>query len=256
MKIIKYTKKNKNTYEITLENKEIITIYDELILKYDLLITKELDDYTKKLILEENTYYEAYYKALKYLSIKMRTKFEISKYLSDYPSNIIDKVITKLYEENYLNDEKYITSYINDQINLNNKGHNKILKELELMGFDSNTISHYLNLVDHITWLNNINKYITKKNKHDYKGSSKNYKLKILNDLLNKGYFKEDITQCLDNLEVKDDKSNIIKDYDKAYFNLSKKYQGRELDYKIKNKLLSKGYDYQTIENLSHEKKA
>ena len=66
MKIIKYTKKNKNTYEITLENKEIITIYDELILKYDLLITKELDDYTKKLILEENTYYEAYYKALKY----------------------------------------------------------------------------------------------------------------------------------------------------------------------------------------------
>ena len=41
MKIIKYTKKNKNTYEITLENKEIITIYDELILKYDLLITKE-----------------------------------------------------------------------------------------------------------------------------------------------------------------------------------------------------------------------
>ena len=40
MKIIKYTKKNKNTYEITLENKEIITIYDELILKYDLLIIK------------------------------------------------------------------------------------------------------------------------------------------------------------------------------------------------------------------------
>ena len=102
MKIIKYTKKNKNTYEITLENKEIINIYDELILKYDLLITKELDDYTKKLILEENTYYEAYYKALKYLSIKMRTNLEITKYLSNYPSNIIDKVITKLYEENYL----------------------------------------------------------------------------------------------------------------------------------------------------------
>ena len=232
MKIIKYTKKNKNTYEITLENKEIITIYDE------------------------NTYYEAYYKALKYLSIKMRTNLEITKYLSNYPSNIIDKVITKLYEENYLNDELYITSYINDQINLNNKGYNKILKELELMGFDSNTISYYLNLVDHNTWLNNINKYITKKNKHNYKGSSKNYKLKILNDLLNKGYFKEDITKFLDNLDVRDDKSNIIKDYDKAYLNLSKKYQGRELEYKIKNKLLSKGYDYQTIENLFHEKKA
>ena len=162
----------------------------------------------------------------------------------------------ELYEENYLNDELYITSYINDQINLNNKGYNKILKELELMGFDSNTISYYLNLVDHNTWLNNINKYITKKNKHNYKGSSKNYKLKILNDLLNKGYFKEDITKFLDNLDVRDDKSNIIKDYDKAYLNLSKKYQGRELDYKIRNKLLSKGYDYQTIENLFHEKKA
>ena len=66
----------------------------------------------------------------------------------------------------------------------------------------------------------------------------------------------KDITKFLDNLDVRDDKSNIIKDYDKAYLNLSKKYQGRELDYKIRNKLLSKGYDYQTIENLFHEKKA
>ena len=46
MKIIKYTKKSANKYNILLENQESISLYSDLILKYNLLILKEIDKNT------------------------------------------------------------------------------------------------------------------------------------------------------------------------------------------------------------------
>ena len=44
MKIKKISKKKNNLYEITLDNKETINLYDDIILKYNLLLTKEIND--------------------------------------------------------------------------------------------------------------------------------------------------------------------------------------------------------------------
>ena len=55
MKIINYKKKKTNIYEITLSNSEKISLYDDVILKYDLLLKKELNDKLKMKIYEENT---------------------------------------------------------------------------------------------------------------------------------------------------------------------------------------------------------
>ena len=40
MKIKKISKKRNNLYELTLDNNEKISLYDDIILKYNLLITK------------------------------------------------------------------------------------------------------------------------------------------------------------------------------------------------------------------------
>ena len=50
MKIIKYTKKSANKYNILLENQESISLYSDLILKYNLLILKEIDKNTLEAI--------------------------------------------------------------------------------------------------------------------------------------------------------------------------------------------------------------
>ena len=71
MKIIKYTKKSANKYNILLENQESISLYSDLILKYNLLILKEIDNNTLEAIKKDNLKLELYYKTLKYLkSIK------------------------------------------------------------------------------------------------------------------------------------------------------------------------------------------
>ena len=66
MKIIKYTKKSANKYNILLENQESVSLYSDLILKYNLLIIKEIDKNTLEAIKKDNLKLELYYKTLKY----------------------------------------------------------------------------------------------------------------------------------------------------------------------------------------------
>ena len=76
MKINKFKKVGKNKYKIYFDNSEII-LFEDIILKYDLLIKKDMDvDLLDEVILE-NKYYEAYDLALGYIEVKMRNRKEI-----------------------------------------------------------------------------------------------------------------------------------------------------------------------------------
>ena len=69
MKILCYKNKKGNIYEITLSNKEKITLYDDVILKYNLLITKEIKDNELNNILKDNDKIKAYLLAIKYIRV-------------------------------------------------------------------------------------------------------------------------------------------------------------------------------------------
>src|SRR5574344_1618331 len=148
MKIIKYTKVKNNQYKLTMEDNSILNLYDEVILNNNLLITKTINKDNLSNILKENEYYVAYYKAIKYLNIKMRSKKELNTYLKkDFNSTIIDKVIDKLNKEGYLNDDLYASLYVNTQIKLTNNGYNKILRNLTDLEIPEEYSKKYLNKI-------------------------------------------------------------------------------------------------------------
>ena len=66
-------------------------------------------------------------------------------------------------------------------------------------------------------------------------------KNKLLKSLIDKGFYKEDIMNCLDKYEF-DDTDAYKQEYEKLYKKLSIKYSGQELEYKIKQKLYQKGF--------------
>ena len=99
---------------------------------------------------------------------------------------------------------------------------------LELEIFDDNLIK------DRIT------KYINKQLKVNKK-SIYVFKNKMLFNLINLGYLREDIIKYLNNINF-DDNDLKEKEYEKLKKKYSKKYKGLELEQIIKRKLYEKGY--------------
>lgn len=248
MKIVSYEKKGIDKYKVKLDNDDVITLYDNVILNNNLLITKEIEDIDK--LLKENDFYELYNKTIRYLGSKLRTRKEIHNHFKiKYDRDTLNEVLDRITKEGYLNDDLYVKSYVADQVNLSNNGYYKILRDLTNKDIDESLIKQYLDEVEDSTWINKITKLIEKKIKSNNKYSSSYLKEKILYDLNTLGYDKNMILDVISNYDIKDDEDIFNKTYDSIYNKLSKKYYGNELKVQLINKLMSKGFKYSEIKN-------
>ena len=233
-------KLNKNgKYVVTIDN-EKYNLYQDTILKYLLFSKKEIDKTLFENIIKDNNFYDAYYKIIKFVSIRLRTENEIRKKLNTLfiLKKDQDKIIDKLKEQGYLNDELYIKSYINDKINLSLEGPEKVKRDLLKNGFKEEDILKYLCLFDSINE-ERINKIINKKLKANHKLSKRMFITKVGNDLRNLGY--TNYREILENIDF-DDKDIYQKEYDKIYNKLIKKYPPEKADILTKQKLYTKGF--------------
>jgi len=252
MQIEKFKKDKKNLYKVYFNDGNEYLLYDDVIVKYNLLVNKKFDEKYFKEILNYNNFLEGYYKAIKYINIKLRTELEVRKYLKKLciNSDNIDMTIELLYKDGYLNKEIYLKSYINDQYNLTNNGPLSVKKNLICLGYSENEIEEYLSTLD---WNSRIEKIILKKIKLNHKLSNNILKTKILNDIIKLGYEKEFIINYLDRIKLIDDSDLLIKELYKINSKYSKKYSGNELEYKVINYLYKKGFNIEDIKRCYDE---
>ena len=249
MQVNKFTKSRNGMYIVTLEDKTKLTIHENLILKYDILISKNISDSLKEKLLEENKKYEIYEVALSYINKKLRSSKELIKYLikKEYPDELIDNVIELLYKEGYLNDKIYAKSLVHDRIVLSMDGPNKIKKELSDNKIDNSIIEEALEEYTKDIELERIEKIVNKQVKLNKNKGSNLLKKKINMYLINLGYNYDLINNVLNSIKISD-KDLYKKEYDKLYKTLSKKYSGKELEYKLKQKLYQKGFNINDYE--------
>lgn len=246
MHINKFKKVGKSKYKIFFDNTDI-TLYEDIILKYDLLLKKDIDVDLLDEIINENKFYDSYYIALSYIEIKMRNKKEIIKYLSGkgFSDNEIDYTINKLENLNLLNNSSYIKAYVNDKINLSNDGPFKIRNSLIELGFDEIEIDNYINSFGEDIWSSKIEKLINKKKSLMKSKSEYMFITKVKNDLYNMGYSRDMIDKYLSCINYE---SNAIdKEFEKAF----RKFKGDKN--KVVSSLLRKGYSYDEINSKFRE---
>ena len=190
--INKFTKTKDGMYKLKLDNDIEVKLHEEIILKYNLLITKNLDESLLLQLEKENIKYEAYNLTLKYLKNRQRCDKEIYNYLKSkgISDSNIDFVINILTKQGYLNDEVYITSYINDRIYLSSDGPLKIKKYLTDMYLDNDVINEKLLIFTEELEKERIEKLIRKLEKSNKKGEY-NFKLKVKTYLTNLGYHND-----------------------------------------------------------------
>lgn len=241
MKIISYKKIKQNKYEVTLSNNESVLLYDDIILKYELLTKKEIDNQKLKEIILDNSKYDVYYAMLKDISKKFRTEKELRTKFKDYDNEVVDYAIKRLKNEKYLNNELYIRAYINDAINLKLIGPNKIINNLLNLGFEKSEIEKYLEVIDNEIWLDKINKLIKKEINSNHAYSGNVLKMRIQNKISNLGFELNMISKLINNYDFNLSSEKKIKEKEKALKKYSKKYSGFLLEQKVKNYLYQKG---------------
>ena len=232
-------------YKVTTDKFDLV-LYEEVILKYNLLITKEIDPLDVEKISNDNMYYEVYYSALNSIKSRFRSVYDMRVLLTkkEYPTDMIDSVIDKLLEQGYLNDLSFTKSFINNQMITTNKGPNKIKQELLEHKVDCD-IDKELEVFDLDLQLEKMDKLANRFYKSNRNRGGNVLRQKITNDLYNYGYNGSLIDKVLSNYDFSNDKELAKKEYDKLYRKLSRKYNGSELERKIKEKMYMKGLKYE-----------
>lgn len=201
MKILKYEKKGNNTYKVYLENNKTINLYEDVIIKNNLLYKKEIGNKLLEQLDKDNNKADIYNKCVKYISVRIRSVYEMKEYLKrkEIENEEIEKNIEKLINNNLLNDEAFAKAFVNDKLNFTTMGPYKIEQELKKHHIDSDIIYQCLNTIDDEIIDNKINKQITKLIKTNRK--KQNLRNKIYTNLLSLGYSNEMILRNINNYD-------------------------------------------------------
>lgn len=253
MKIKSYKKLKNNSYKISFEDStNDLVLYDDIILKYNLLLKKEISNSELEKIKKENESFSCYYKAIQYLTYKNRSKKEIEEYLKKQGFSLkdIESTIKILEERKIINEDTYLKMFIHDQILLTNNGPKKIEKKLLDLGFSEENIEKELSTITKDVWQEKLKHAIVKKVNSNKKDGIHKIKEKIIYHFINEGYSKEEIISILDTIEFPKNESALTKEALKLYKKLSIKYKDNELKYQIKGRLLNKGFSYEEIDTV------
>lgn len=246
MKIIKYKKGTKGLYKVELDDGRVLSLYEDVILKFDLLLKKEIFEENFDSINKYNLECDVYYVALNSIKNRFRSIYELSELLKkkEYPEEYIDTAISKLIKQGYLNDRVFAKSYINNQMLTTNKGPLRIGRDLLDKKIDINIINEEIEIFSEEEQKLKIEKLIIKGLKTNRSRGSFALKQKICNDIKLLGYDSSIVGSVVSKFDFEVNQDIAKKEYDKLYKRLSRKYSGSELKNKIRQGLYQKGLSY------------
>lgn len=252
MFIKKIKKLAKNKYKITFDKEDELTLYEDVLIKYNLLAKKDLSGELIEKIKEDNFYFEIYEAALRYIDKKMRSKKEIYKYLNERYGNIenVNLVINKLKENGYIDDVKYCKSYVFDKLYLSKDGVDKIRECLINLDIDINVIDSEIDNIDNNFIREKLNNLIKKYILTNCGKTKTQLKIKAINHFIQLGFNKSMIEEEFDNMDIMDDENIILKEYEKLLKKYSSKYEGYKLNTFIRSKLYQRGFTIEEINSL------
>ena len=203
MTIEKYKKIKDNKYKIYLSNNTTIDVYDEVIIKNNLLYKKDIDEVDLNKIENENIYQDIYNTAVKYIMVRLRSVNELRNYLlkKNYELDIVESIIIKLEKNGYLNDLIFTKAFINDKLNFTTMGKYKIKNELIKLKISPEIIENSLEEISEDKWIEKIDKLVSKYLKSNKKYSGNILRNKLYTYLVNLGHDTNLVIKSLNNYD-------------------------------------------------------
>jgi len=253
--------KNKERYNIFLDEGKgeqyAFSVDEAVLVKYGLKKGMELDDFFITEIHYEDDIRKAYNLALHYLTRRIRSEAEVRSYLGEKEVDeaIIQEVIIKLYEYQFLNDEQYAKAYVRTQMNTSDKGAVVIRSELKEKGINEKNIELALQEYPYELQLEKATTLCEKTAQKNQKDSERVLKTKLEQKLTRKGFSFNIIADAINsiNLERKDNGMEALRYQAEK---LQRKYaneSGYTYEQKMKSALYRKGFSLEQIEKYLNQ---
>jgi len=203
VKIISINKKGGN-YRIKFDDNSTLLLDQDLLSKYNLYKDLELSDEHLSSIIADCEYRRVYSSALRILSGRSHAVSELITKLKQkkYNEEIIDRVIDRLVDLEYLNDEKFAKEYFDYAIERRKIGSIKIVYDLRKKGVSSEVIDMLIADDNEEIFINNAALLAEKKLKTmniDRLGKEK-IRQKLYSYLQQKGYKTDIIYDVLNSM--------------------------------------------------------
>lgn len=131
-------KNNPDRVSVFVDGTFAFGVHQDLVLKYRLHAGRTLTAEAWETIVGDDRVEKAKARALDYLAHKPRTEAEVRRKLrrKDYATPIVDSVIARLHELNYLDDARYAEQYVERRFASKGYGPVRIRQELYKRGLD------------------------------------------------------------------------------------------------------------------------
>ena len=202
---------------------------------------------------------KAFNKAIHYLAQRMRSELEVRDRLAkaDYDPEQIDVVIARLYKENLLNEKAFSEAFVLTKKQTAMKGPKAIERELKEKGIKEQDRLYGLSFYKEADEVEKIAKWIGKQHTKQKKQSHKLFKLKLKQQLMQKGFSSDAIQIAIeDSLEKLPEEEEYQACYlqgEKILKKKLRKYTGYDLIQQVKMSLYQKGFPIDLIERFINE---
>ncbi|KAA6330378.1 Regulatory protein RecX [termite gut metagenome] len=136
----------------------------------------------------------AYCSKAEHCRVEIRNKLVQNEELHE---EAIERILNRLENENFINNERYTRSFINDKLRFSKWGKIKIQQALSLKQIPSEMVRKQLNEIDEKEYLFILNHLLEVKKKTIFAKNQYECKSKLIRYAMGKGFELEDIKQCI-----------------------------------------------------------
>ena len=138
-----------------------------------------------------------------YCSTAERCQSDIKRKLSstDLPHDAIDRIITELTNQNFINESRYARSFTADKLKFNSWGRIRISYELQQKKIPPQIIHEALATIDPSEYATILNKLLASKRKTIRNASEPELQAKLLRFAAGRGFEYELIKECIGKID-------------------------------------------------------
>jgi regulatory protein len=136
---IEAQKTNDDRASVFLDGEFAFGVHQDVVVKHGLRVGQTLTPEEQQEIEHDEQYVQAKQRALDYLAHKPRTETEVRRKLrreEEVSDVVMEDVVARLYELNYLDDEAYAEDYVRNRFASKKYGPDRIRRELRERGID------------------------------------------------------------------------------------------------------------------------